>query len=76
MDPVGRVFFAGALVALIVGLAGCKAVPVYQQAMVSQPGMYFSGSPIEASGPALLTQIEPGIASNGGGQAAGCSSCR
>lgn len=67
--------FAG-LAAMAVLLTGCTAVPAYQQGMVSQPGMYFTSSPIEAAEPALLTQIEPGIASTGGGQAAGCSSCR
>lgn len=74
-NPVRICVFTG-LAALVVLLTGCTAVPVYQQGMVSQPGMYFTSSPIEAAEPALLTQIEPGIASTGGGQAAGCSSCR
>ena len=56
--------------------SGCTAVPVYQQDLVSQPGMLFSDSPILVPEAALLTQVEPGTASNGGGQAAGCSSCR
>ncbi len=55
---------------------GCTAVPVYQQDLVSQSGMLFSDSPILVPEAALLTQIEPGTASDGGGQAAGCSSCR
>ena len=63
-----------AIVAL--GLAGCSAVPVYQQELVSSYGMVFSDSPVLMAEPALLTQIEPGVASTGGGQAAGCSSCR
>ena len=57
-------------------LTGCTAVPVYQQDLVSQPGMLFSDSPLLVPEAALLTQVEPGTASNGGGQAAGCSSCR
>lgn len=73
--PIRICVFTG-LAVLVVLLTGCTAVPVYQQGMVSQPGMYFTSSPIEAAEPALLTQIEPGIASTGGGQAAGCSSCR
>lgn len=74
-NPVRTCVCTG-LALLVVMLTGCTAVPVYQQGMVSQPGMYFTSSPIEAAEPALLTQIEPGIASTGGGQAAGCSSCR
>lgn len=74
-NPV-RICVCTGLAVLVVLLTGCTAVPVYQQGMVSQPGMYFTSSPIEAAEPALLTQIEPGIASTGGGQAAGCSSCR
>jgi hypothetical protein len=57
-------------------LPGCISVPVYQQDLVSQPGMLFSDSPLLVPEAALLTQVEPGTASNGGGQAAGCSSCR
>ena len=72
-----RLMVAGVLVSSIgLILSGCVAVPVYRQEMVSGPGMLFSNSPVLAVESALLTQVEPGLASNGGGQAAGCTSCR
>ncbi|MEZ5277282.1 MAG: hypothetical protein R3F07_12945 [Opitutaceae bacterium] len=66
----------GLVVVTGVMLSGCAGVPVYRQAMVSSPGMLYSNSPVLAAESALLTQLEPGLASNGGGQAAGCTSCR
>lgn len=75
--PGLRLMVFGPLVLSIsLAFSGCVAVPVYRQEMVSGPGMLFSNSPVLASEPALLTQVEPGLASNGGGQAAGCTSCR
>jgi len=56
--------------------AGCKAVPVMQQRLVSKPNMVFSDSPVFSYQSQVLTQIEPGSALSGGAQAAGCTACR
>ncbi len=61
--------------ALLVVFAGCAAVPVAQQRLVSRPGMVFSDSPVLADRGALAAQLEPGRAA-GGAQAAGCTACR
>lgn len=62
---------AGAL-----AVAGCTNVPVYQQELVSKPGMIFSDSLVDAPRVNLLSQIEAGAAVSGGAQAAGCTACR
>jgi len=67
---------------LVVGLGlaaltgGCTQVPVYQQVHVSKTGMLFSESLVASPRPNLITQIEPGSATSGGAQAAGCTACR
>ncbi len=58
------------------GLVGCASVPVYEQGLVSQNGMTFSDNPVQNDQINLLSQIEPGSAVSGGGQAAGCTACR
>jgi hypothetical protein len=58
------------------GLAGCASVPVYEQGLVSQNRMTFSDNPVQNDQINLLSQIEPGSAVSGGGQAAGCTACR
>ena len=67
------------LAALTVGLvamaSGC-AVPVHAQRLLAKPGMQFSGSAALGGPSKLLPQVESGAATSGGGQAAGCSSCR
>ena len=67
------------LAALTVGLAavgaGCS-VPVHAQRLLAKPGMQFSGSAALGGPSKLLPQVESGAATSGGGQAAGCSSCR
>ena len=64
-----------AIAVLLPLLAGC-AVPVHQQRLVSQPNMQFSDSPVFAYQSRLLPQVESGAAASGGGQNAGCTSCR
>ncbi len=67
------------LAALTVGLVivgtGCT-VPVHAQRLLAKPGMQFSGSAVLGGPSKLLPQVESGAATSGGGQAAGCSSCR
>ncbi len=60
----------------LLGLSGCSTIPVYEQGLVSQNGMTFSDNPVENEQINLLSQIEPGSAVSGGGQAAGCTACR
>lgn len=73
-------FRVPAAILLLSGLAllatGCARVGISEQRLVSQPGMLFSESPVLAHQSKLLGQIEPGSAITGGGQAAGCTSCR
>jgi len=57
-------------------LSGCKVVPLQDQRLVSKHNMTFSDSPVFAYQSAVLTQIEPGTASSGGAQAAGCTACQ
>ncbi len=67
------------LSALTMGLAavgaGCT-VPVHAQRLLAKPGMQFSSSAALGGPSKLLPQVESGAATSGGGQAAGCSSCR
>ena len=56
--------------------AGCQAVPVMQQRLVSKPNMVFSDSPVFSYQSQVLPQIEPGSAMSGGAQAAGCTACQ
>lgn len=56
--------------------AGCTAVPVQQQRLVSKPNMLFSDSTVFNYYSKLFNQIESGAAVSGGAQAAGCTSCR
>lgn len=62
------------VVLAVVG-AGCT-VPVHAQRLLAKPGMQFSGSAALGGPSKLLPQVESGAATSGGGQAAGCSSCR
>ncbi len=57
-------------------ISGCATLPVYEQGLVSQNGMTFSDNPVQNEQINLLSQIEPGSAVSGGGQAAGCTACR
>ena len=68
-------FFAG-LVALALAAGGCVQVPPYEQALVSKPNMSFEDVGAFAGAARLLPQVEPGSASSGGAQGAGCTACR
>ncbi|MCF3649066.1 hypothetical protein [Synoicihabitans lomoniglobus] len=67
--------FAIAVTAVLF-LAGCGAVPLAQQRLVSKTEMTFERSAAGHPSSNLVSQIEPGLASSGGAQAAGCTSCR
>ena len=67
------------LFALLVGLVGCGSVgqvSISDQRLVSKPNMLFSQSGVFVYQNRLIAQIEPGSATSGGGQAAGCTSCK
>ena len=70
------------IVAILVGVGwlgfagGCAHVPVAQQRLVTKTEMTFQSSAGGHPGSNLIGQIEPGSASSGGAQAAGCTSCR
>jgi hypothetical protein len=57
-------------------LTGCTPVRVQHQRLVSQPNMTFSESPVWNYYSRQLPQAETGLAFSGGGQGAGCSSCK
>ena len=63
-------------VGLILGMAGCQQVPVYEQVALSRPGMLFSDSPALSDTSVLLSTIEPGTDDRGGANAAGCTACQ
>ena len=67
------------LFALLVGSVGCGSVgqvSISDQRLVSKPNMLFSQSGVFDYQNRLIAQIEPGSATSGGGQAAGCTSCK
>jgi hypothetical protein len=68
-------FVAALTMGLVAVGAGCT-VPVHQQRLLAKPGMQFTGSAALGAPSKLLPQVESGAATSGGGQAAGCSSCR
>ena len=76
--PARAAFIRG--LGLVVGaafLAGCSSPAVRQQRLVSKPNMLFSDSSAFTYNSArLLPQLEPGAATSGGAQNAGCTSCR
>ena len=58
-------------------LAGCTTPAVRQQRLVAKPNMTFSESAaFSYNSPRLLSQLATGIASAGGPQNSGCTSCR
>jgi len=71
IPPVRLLFLALALTG-----AGCRSVPPSEQARVAKPNMVFAEGAAFAERGALQSQIEPGSTSTGGGQAAGCTSCK
>ncbi len=76
MKPRIQRLKTAALAFSLLGLAGCASIPIYEQGLVSQDGMTFSENPVQNDQINLLSQIEPGSAVSGGGQAAGCTACR
>lgn len=57
-------------------LTGCQAVPLAEQRLVAKTEMTFESSAAGHPDVNVLAQIEPGLATSGGAQAAGCTSCR
>jgi len=66
----------GLLVIAATALAGCRAVPVHEQILVSAPAMAPGEELIWSSEERLGAQVEGGRAFAGGGQSAGCTSCQ
>ncbi len=64
------------LIAFICLGSGCTSVPVAEQRLVSRYNMVFSDSPVFSWQSTMLAQTEPGSASSGGAQAAGCTACQ
>ena len=59
-----------------VGCASVGQVSISEQRLVSKPNMLFSQSGVFIYQNRLIAQIEPGSATSGGAQAAGCTSCK
>ena len=57
-------------------LAGCAAVPVHEQRLVSEPNMQFSRSTITSYDSRVLSQLQPGRLTTGGAQVSTCTLCR
>ena len=57
-------------------LLGCTPPRVAQQRLVSQKNMTFDGSAVWSRDSALGLQTESGRAFAGGGQGAGCTTCK
>lgn len=75
-DWIRRAWAAPTLLLVLILFSGCKAVPLQDQRLVSKHNMTFSDSPVFSYQSSVLTQIEPGTASSGGAQAAGCTACQ
>jgi len=76
MKSKNRLVAKGLPFLLLFLFAGCTTIPVYEQGLVSRNGMTFTDDPVQNEQINLLSQIEPGSAISGGGQAAGCTACR
>lgn len=72
----GRVVAVLAVSIFALGMAGCTQVPLAKQRLVSKSSMSFDTSAHGHPVVNLMSQLEPGTAASGGGQAAGCTSCR
>ena len=64
------------LLACGVGCSSVARVGISEQRLVSKPHMLFSQRGVFVYQTWLIAQIEPGSATYGGGQAAGCTSCK
>lgn len=60
----------------VIALSGCAAIPAYEQAELSRPGMLFSDSPALSDGGSLIASVEPGTDDRGGAAASGCTVCQ
>ncbi len=76
MNPRKRIAQVATVAVIALAVSGCSTLPEYEQGLVSQNGMTFSDNPVQNEQINLLSQIEPGSAVSGGGQAAGCTACR
>jgi len=56
--------------------SGCAQVSLSQQRLVAKPEMSFDLTAQGHPPTNLMSQVEPGLASTAGAQAAGCTSCR
>ena len=65
-----------AIFALPLVVMGCVRIPVAEHQNLSRPNMIFESQGAFASRPSAFGQTEPGSASSGGGQAAGCTACQ
>ena len=72
----GRLVMGWAGAAIFLWTAGCRSVPIGEQGRLSKPNMIFADTAVFGYDSALVTQVEPGAASNGGAKAAGCNSCK
>ena len=67
------VLLAAAFVALS---SGCTNVAIHDQRLVAKANMVFAESGVFVYQHKLSPQTESGAATSGGGQAAGCTSCK
>lgn len=71
------VLSGGAMIVVLVALAGCTSPAVRQQRLVAKPNMIFSDSMVFTyNSSRLFPQIASGFASSGSSQNSGCTSCR
>lgn len=70
---LGRVLL---ITGAVVALTGCTQVSLSQQRLVAKPEMSFDLTAHGHPPTNLMSQVEPGLASTAGAQAAGCTSCR
>lgn len=69
-------FYALAASVLLLIAAGCKSVPVYEQTRLAEPQNQFAETHAYRFQSPILSSLEPGTATSGGGVASGCTSCR
>ncbi|MEX0320523.1 MAG: hypothetical protein AB3N63_00035 [Puniceicoccaceae bacterium] len=72
----GQLLLKALILVPVIALSGCAAVPAYEQAELSRPGMLFSDSPALADGGSLIASVEPGTDDRGGAAASGCTVCQ
>jgi len=65
------------ILSAVICLCGCNSVGPNQQRLVAKPNMTFSDSAVfNYNSGRLMPQLAPGLASSGGAQNSGCTSCR